>query len=362
MRSQGAVVIGGRYELVERVAEGGMAIVWKGRVQSDAGFSRSVAVKEIKAEYRELRKYIQMFIEEARIGTELAHPHIVQVLDFLLEGDTYYLVLEWVEGVDLNAFVRGFSYLKQPVPWPLALAATVGALQGLGAAHQRIGPDGKPSPVVHRDISPHNILLSTSGTVKLGDFGLARARDRAFALTAPGMLKGKLCYLAPETVRGRGSTVATDQFSMGSVLWEVLAGERLFECESDMDVVQAIRNGDIKDLSSMRGDLPKPVIDAVNKALSLAPEDRFPSALAFAAELSENLRLLGGGLFDAGERLAAAVHVARSTLDELEHKQTISPSQMNQATQTLQLNFDSANFAGPTTEMEAQSPPVQDDD
>ena len=156
-----------------------MAIVWKGRVRSETGFSRMVAVKEIKAEYRELRKYIQMFIEEARIGTELAHPHIVQVLDFLLENDTYYLVFEWVEGVDLNAFVRGFSYLKQPIPWPLALAAIVDALRGLGAAHQRRGPDGESSPVVHRDISPHNILLSTNGTVKLGDFGLARARDRA---------------------------------------------------------------------------------------------------------------------------------------------------------------------------------------
>ncbi len=351
------MVVGGRYELLERVAEGGMAIVWKGRVRGDAGFSRPVAVKEIKAEYREIRKYIQMFIEEARIGTELAHPHIVQVVDFLLEDDTYYLVLEWVDGVDLTAFGRAFSYLKQPIPWPLALAAIVGALQGLGAAHQRIGSDGKPSPVVHRDISPHNILLSKSGTAKLGDFGLARARDRAFALTAPGMLKGKLCYLAPETVRGLGVGVAADQFSMGCVLWELLVGERLFAGETDMVVVQAIRNGELKNLSEKRSDVPTRVVDAVNKSLSLEPDDRFPSASAFASELSECLRLLGGGLFDAGERLAAAVCVAHSTIDELEHKEKISAIQMDQATHSLHLNMDSAKFAGPTTEMEAQDVP-----
>lgn len=357
MAVQGSVVIGGRYELVDRVAEGGMAIVWRGQVRGDAGFSRTVAVKEIKAEYREVRKYIQMFIEEARIGTELAHPNIVQVLDFLLENDTYYLVLEWVEGVDLDTFVRGFSYLKQPIPWPLALAATIGALQGLGAAHQRLAADGTLSPVVHRDISPHNILLSTTGTVKLSDFGLARARDRAFTVTAPGMLKGKLCYLAPETVKGNGASVATDQFSMGCVLWEVLAGERLFEGENNWEVVQLIREGELKDLGQKRSDLPTRVVDAVNKSLALDPEQRFPSALAFAAELSECLRLLGDGLFDAGERLAAAVQVARSTIRELEYKDSISPSEMNQATHSLHLNIADASFAGPTTEMEAQAIP-----
>ena len=184
-----ATVIGGRYELRERIAEGGMAIVWKALVRGDAGFSRTVAVKEIKVEYRAVRHYVQMFIEEARIGTELAHPNIVQVLDFVVENNTHYLVLEWVDGIDLHDFVRGFSYLDQPVPWPLAIAAGVGALQGLAAAHERLGVDGQRSPVVHRDVSPHNILLSSTGTVKLSDFGLARARDRAFTLTAPGTVE-----------------------------------------------------------------------------------------------------------------------------------------------------------------------------
>lgn len=356
------MVVGGRYELVERIAEGGMAIVWKARVLSDAGFSRFVAVKEIKAEFREVRKYIQMFIEEARIGTELAHPHIVQVLDFVLEKDTYYLVLEWVEGVDLNTFIRGFSYLNQPIPWPLALAAIVGALQGLGAAHQRRGAGGESSPVVHRDISPHNILLSTSGSVKLSDFGLARARDRAFTVTAPGMLKGKLCYFAPEIVRGEDATVFSDQFSMGCVLWETLAGQRLFQGGNDWDVVAKIRAGKLRDMSEVRDDLPPRVSQALGKSLATRAEDRFSSASAFAAELSECLRLTGGGLFDASERLAAAVGVARSTVNELEFSAKISPAEMNQATHSLHLQVDSAKFNGPTMQMEVQGGPDDEDD
>ncbi len=357
MAAHGAVVVGGRYELVERIAEGGMAIVWKGRIRGDAGFSRSVAVKEIKVEYREVRKYIQMFIEEARIGTELAHPHIVQVLDFLLEKDTYYLVLEWVDGVDLDTFVRSFAYLEQPMPWPLALASIVGALQGLSAAHMHCAPDGQASPVVHRDISPHNILLSTSGTVKLSDFGLARARDRAFTLTAPGMVKGKLSYLAPEVVSGKGASVFTDQFSMGCVLWEALAGQRLFQGESEWEAVADIRSGNVRDLSEVRQDLPERVVQAVHKSLSLKPEERFESASAFAAELSECLRLTGGGLFDAGERLAAAVRVSRSTIGAVEHRTSISPSAMNQPTQSLQLDVNAASFAGATLEMTPVSDP-----
>jgi len=354
MAQEQATVIGGRYELVERIAEGGMAIVWKARIRGAGGFTRTVAVKEIKVEYRSVRQYIQMFIEEARIGTELAHPHILQVLDFFVEGDTHYLVLEWVEGVDLRDFVRAFGYLEQPIPWPLAVAVGVGALQGLSAAHERVGADGKVSPVVHRDVSPHNLMINQSGTVKLSDFGLARARDRAFSLTAPGTLKGKIGYFAPEITKGQGSSVFSDQFSMGCVLWEVLAAERLFEGTSDFEVFTAIRSGEVKDLAAARSDVPPRVVAAVHRALALAPEDRFPSARSFAAELSDCLRELGGGLFDASERLAAAVEVARETLRIHEPSARISATEMNLPTLELQIDVESAAFGGPTKSMSAQ--------
>lgn len=356
MASNQRNVIGERYELLERVAEGGMAIVWKARVRGAAGFSRLVAIKEIKVEYRAVRQYIQMFIEEARVGTALAHPHIVQVLDFVAEGDTHYLVLEWVDGVDLYDFVRAFSYLEQPIPWPLAVAAALGALQGLGAAHERVGPDGNKSPVVHRDVSPHNILIGTSGIVKLSDFGLARARDRAFTLTAPGMVKGKLGYFAPELTRGAKASAASDQFSMGCVLWEALAQKRLFVGETELEVFRAIRSGEVQSLALAREDVPGRLVDAVHRSLRVEPGDRFPSARAYAGELGECLRELGGGLYDAGERLAAAVQVAKETLSNFEPKQRISASEMDLGTLSLQIDVDTANFGGPTQAMEAQDP------
>lgn len=351
-------VVGGRYALVERVAEGGMAVVWKAEARGAAGFSRPVAIKEIKVEYRAIQKYIQMFIEEARIGTELAHPNIVQVVDFVIEDDTYYLVLEWVEGVDLYGFTRAFCYLNQPVPWPLSVAVAVGALQGLSAAHQRCRADGAVSPVIHRDVSPHNIMLGLSGTVKLSDFGLARARDRAMTMTAPGMVKGKLGYLAPEIASGLGASVASDQFSMGAVLWEALAGERLFDAESDVEVFTMIRTGQIKPLASVRPDIPKRVVDAVHKSLALDPTDRFPSTHRFAAELHECLRTLGDGIFDAHERLAAAVKCARETLTTFEGDEArISASDMNQQTWSLQIDVDSASFKGTTKAMTVVADP-----
>ena len=271
-----STVIGARYELLERIAEGGMAIVWKARVRGAAGFARTVAVKEIKVEYRSVRQYIQMFIEEARIGTELDHPHIVQVLDFVVEGDTHYLVLEWVDGVDLQDFVKAFAYLGQPTPWPLVVAAGVGALKGLSAAHDRVDGEGNVSPVVHRDVSPHNIMINRGGIVKLSDFGLARARDRAFSLTAPGTLKGKVSYFAPEITMGRGASVFSDQFSMGCVLWEALAAERLFDGVSDVEVFTAIRAGQVKSLAEARSDLPDRVVRAIHRSLALAPEESLP--------------------------------------------------------------------------------------
>lgn len=348
-----STIIGGRYELVERIAEGGMAIVWKAQVRGAAGFARTVAVKEIKVEYRSMRHYIQMFIEEARIGTELAHPHIVQVLDFVVENNTHYLVLEWVDGVNLQDFAKAFGYLRQPIPWPLAVAAAIGALQGLSAAHERVGPSGECSPVIHRDVSPHNILISESGSVKLSDFGLARARDRVFSLTAPGTLKGKVSYLAPEITRGQGASAFSDQFSMGCVLWEALAAQRLFEGESTTEVFAEIRSGRVKSLATVRGDVPGAVVAAVHRALAQEPNGRFPTTRVFAAELSDCLRDQGGGLYDANERLATAVQVAGKTLSIHEPRASMSASDMQHVTMSLQIDVESAAFAGPTLAMKA---------
>ena len=321
-----------KYELIEAIAEGGMATVWRARMHGAAGFSREVAVKQIKSEFRGLRNYIDMFVEEARVGSELAHPNIVQVLDFCLENRTYYLVMEWINGVDLGQFVQSHIASRRKTPWPLIAAIGVGALRGLAAAHERRRADGSLAPVIHRDVSPHNVLISKSGIVKLTDFGLARARDRIFSLTAPGTVKGKLSYLAPEVAMGKPATPSADLFAMGSVLWEALACTRLFNAASDLEVFKKIRNCEVKPLTDFRSDVPSALASLVHRALSKNVHSRFVSARVMAHELAGVLKtadiptdtqsLVGQAVTDAQRYLAESgprsTHFADPTWVEID--------------------------------------------
>jgi serine/threonine protein kinase len=309
-------VIDGKYELVELAGEGGMATVWRAIVRGAAGFSRTVAVKKIKSEFRAIRNYIDMFVEEARVGSDLAHPNIVQVYDFCTDDDgAYYLVMEWVEGMDLGSFIRSYREQGQSTPWPLVVASGIGTLRGLGAAHERLRDDGSPSPVIHRDVSPHNILLGANGVVKLTDFGLARARDRVYSLTAPGTVKGKLSYLAPEVTLGQPASPQSDLFGMGTVLWEALAGARLFDARTDLEVFKQIRNCEIRPLARLRPDVPPALIAAIETSLKKDPKQRYESARAMAFALAEILKSaqattdaqhsLGTTVLEAKRKLAA---------------------------------------------------------
>jgi eukaryotic-like serine/threonine-protein kinase len=305
-------IIDGKYQLVSIAGEGGMATVYKGVVRGAAGFQRTVAVKHIKPEYRGLKNYIDMFIEEARVGSELAHPNIVQVHDFVSEEGSYYLVMEWVEGIDLGGLIKAQRDLGRAVPWPLIAAVGIGTLRGLGAAHDRIAPDGTPSPVIHRDVSPHNVLLGVNGVVKLSDFGLARARDRAASLTAPGTVKGKLSYLAPEVTFGKPNSVQSDLFGVGNVLWEALSGERLFDGKTDIEIFKKIRACQVPPIHSRRPDVPSSLVRVLDIALAADPNNRYGSAEEFAFALSQVMKEAQGNSTVA---LAQAVVEARRALN-----------------------------------------------
>jgi len=286
----GGQLIDGKYQLVEIAGEGGMATVYKAVVKGAAGFQRTVAIKHIKPEYRALKNYVDMFIEEARVGSELAHPNIVQVHDFIAEEGSYYLVMEWVEGIDLGHFIRLHRDAGIHVDWPLAVAIGIGTLRGLAAAHDRRAPDGTPSPVIHRDVTPHNVLLGVNGVVKLTDFGLARARDRVASMTAPGTVKGKLSYLAPEVSFGKPNTPQSDLFGVGSVLWETLSGERLFDGKNDVEIFKKIRACKIPPIADRRPDMPSSFAAVLDVALAADPANRFASATAFAHALSQVMK------------------------------------------------------------------------
>jgi eukaryotic-like serine/threonine-protein kinase len=303
-------LIDGKYQLVRICGEGGMATVYKAVVRGAAGFQRPVAIKHIKPEYRAIKNYIDMFIEEARVGAELAHPNIVQVHDFCTQEGSYYLVMEWVEGVDLGALIKFYRDNGQLVPWPLAVAIGIGTLRGLGAAHDRIAPNGQPAPVIHRDISPHNVLVGVNGVVKLSDFGLAKARDRAASMTAPGTVKGKLSYLAPEVTFGKPNSVQSDLFGVGSVLWETLTSERLFDGKTDIEIFKKIRLCKVPPLADYRDDLPAALVAVLDVALAADPANRYATADEFAQALGQVMKQAVG--VNPASALGAAVVAART--------------------------------------------------
>jgi serine/threonine-protein kinase len=304
-------LIDGKYQLMEVAGEGGMATVYRAVSKGAAGFQRQVAIKHIKPEFRALKNYVDMFIEEARVGSELAHPNIVQVHDFLIEDGNYYLVMEWVEGIDLGHFIRLHREAGLHVEWPLAVAIGIGTLRGLAAAHERRAPSGELAPVIHRDVTPHNVLLGVNGVVKLTDFGLARARDRVSSMTAPGTVKGKLSYLAPEVSFGKPNTPQSDLFGVGSVLWETLSGERMFDGKTDVEIFKKIRACQIPPIVDRRRDIPSALGAVLDVALAPDPVNRFASATAFAHALGQVMKMAQG--VDPQSALGNAVRELRAT-------------------------------------------------
>ncbi|HEY0714373.1 MAG TPA: serine/threonine-protein kinase [Polyangia bacterium] len=305
-------VIAGKYHLIEQVGSGGMAVVWRAEMRGAAGFTRAVAVKELKAELRAGQNYVDMFIEEARVGAELQHPNIVQVFDFCEDDGRYCLVMEWMDGLDLRGFVGAHALDGRAVPWPLVVAIGIGALRGLGAAHERVAK-GVMAPIIHRDVSPANILIGRDGAVKLADFGLARARDRMRSLTLPGIVKGKLGYLAPEITHGSPATAATDLFAMGCVLWQALAGKPLFVAPDPVELFRQIRAGDYPSIANLRPDVPPRLAEIVHQALAVEPGRRFPTAKSMTQALAGILAAQPRPI-DSHAALAEAVRAAQKRL------------------------------------------------
>ncbi len=327
-RDKPGKVIAGRYELLEPAGEGGMAVVWRALTRGAGQFARPVAVKRIHAAKGGDQSFVRLFEEEARVGAGLAHPNIVQIVDFGVDDDgDYYLVMEWVEGLDLHQWVRSHPAAIRQTPWPLVTAIGMEVLRGLSAAHERTDERGELVPVYHRDVSPSNVLLGTNGTVKLTDFGLARAMDRA-SMTRPNVIKGKLAYCAPELVAGAKVSAQSDIFALGVVLWEALAQQRLFTGKNDLEVLLSVRKGEVQPLSELRTDIPAALELAVQQALDPEPSARFESAKAMARALASILRdhpepvdaePLGRSVRDARERLglAAKARAPEPSLEQL---------------------------------------------
>lgn len=308
-------LLGGKYEILELAGEGGMAKVYRGQTHGAAGFKRSVAIKRVEAPPHQKDEFLKMFVEEARVVSELDHPNIAQIHDFDRDpaGD-YYLVLEWVDGLTLWDWRRAFQEQGANAPWNLTAAIGIEVLEALHAAHERKDARGRPAPVFHRDVTPQNVMISNCGVVKLTDFGLARAMDRT-SITKPGFVKGKISYLAPELTYEAEPSAQTDVFSVGVVLWEVLAGGKLFKGDDPLEVVGSIREGDTPELSGYRDDVPDALRDVIRRALKKNPIERYTSSREMARDLASVL-VATREVTDA-HVIAESVRWARAELEPL---------------------------------------------
>jgi serine/threonine-protein kinase len=283
----------GAYLVEARVASGGMAEIFRARPPlefRDAIGREIVAIKTLLPSIADDPQFREMFEEEAEITTTLHHPNVVELVDFgRTETGALFLVMEWVDGIDLGQAMRSFRRRRLRLH-PLAACTIVEAvLRGLHAAHTRLDRDGIVHPVVHRDVSPANVLLSRSGDVKLADFGLARPLDRV-RRTLPGIVKGKFAYLAPEQAFDRAVDPRTDIFAAGIVLWEALSGRHLFRREDDAQTVLSVRRAQVPDLRRYAPGIDERIVAAIQRALQADPEARHATAKAFADELLAWLR------------------------------------------------------------------------
>jgi eukaryotic-like serine/threonine-protein kinase len=283
----------GRYVMWAPLASGGMASVHYGVVRSDAGVLSPVALKRIRAELSD-PQYVAMLRDEARIAGSIRHPNVVGTVDVIaIDGETM-IALEYVPGASLSQVLRATRSRQERIPIAIAAAIAVDTLRGLEAAHQAVDPLGRPLEIVHRDVSPQNILLDESGRARIADFGVASARGRLQRTTETGSLKGKLGYLAPEQVHGKVSR-AVDVYACGAVLWEMLTGRVLFQ-GSDAEILAATLLGKIAPPSTHAPEIPPALDEAVMKALSHEPTERHASAAAMEAAIVASTRLGGAEL------------------------------------------------------------------
>ncbi|MBM4375464.1 MAG: serine/threonine protein kinase [Deltaproteobacteria bacterium] len=282
-------ILAGKYQLVDIAGTGGMATVWRAVQRGPGTFERFVAVKAIREHLVHDATFVAMFVEEARVSAQLQHPNVVQVHDFVEDGARQLLVMEWVDGLSLSQLLKQFAEQGLSVPWTFVALVGLEALRGLTAAHEHRDPYGRPMPVFHRDVTPQNILVGSNGQVKLSDFGLARASDRA-RMTAPDIVKGKVGYLAPELTLSPEPTPQTDLYALGVVLWQAFAGRKLFEGKDDVEIFLAARRGEIPPLAEVRHELPDEVAKVIERALAFDPSDRYESAHQMSRILARALR------------------------------------------------------------------------
>jgi len=272
----------GRYVLHDVIARGGMGTVHVGRLVAEGNFSRTVAIKRLHAEYAKVPEFVSMFVDEARLAGRIRHPNVVPVIDVVSTGGELLLVMEYVPGETLARLLSRLRASGARVPPEIAVAIVCDLLDGLHAAHETKDEHGAPLDIVHRDVSPQNVIVGVDGVARVLDFGVAKAAGRLHQ-TREGEIKGKLSYMAPEQLDQETSR-ATDVFAASVVLWEALVGQRLFQGETEGQTVMRILAGEVEPPSRSAG-VSEAFDEVVLKGLAKKPEDRFATAREMSVAL-----------------------------------------------------------------------------
>jgi len=308
-----------RYRPLFKLDSGGMAEVYVAEAESVAGFTKKVAIKRILPSLLKEERFVRMFLDEARLSLHFNHANIVSVFDIGKSANAYFIVMEYVEGTNLKYILQYLAKNRRPMPIALAVWVLGEILKGLDYAHELRDPNsGAGLGIVHRDISPPNILVSWNGEVKLTDFGLAKASTQLES-TDPGVVKGKFAYLAPEAAHGQEVDHRADIFAVGILAYEMLTGQRLFLADTDYDTVQNVRKAEIPSMRALNPEVPAELEEIIRSALSREADDRYQNASDFADDLL-------GFLFS--RKLKVSARTLRALLDELRKKEpTPAPEQ-----------------------------------
>ncbi len=281
MQAREPTVIG-RYALYDEIAAGGMATVHLGRLLGPVGFARTVAIKRLHQQYARDPEFVSMFLDEARLAARIRHPHVVPTLDVVALSGELFLVMDYVHGVSLSKLLREVNMKHIPMPIDVVASVLVGALRGLHAAHAAVSERGLPLGIVHRDVSPQNVIVGSDGLARVLDFGVAKASWR-IQTTRDGQVKGKLSYMAPEQVNGGSVGPWTDVYSAGVVLWEALADRRLFNRNDSAEILARFTKHEPVTPPSKHNPRVSPALDdIVVKSLESDYTKRFASASEMA--------------------------------------------------------------------------------
>ncbi len=308
----------GRYELLFELARGGMGAVWVGRLVGAHGFDRLVAVKELLDTEEDPRSK-ESFLDEARVAAKIDHPNVLAPIELFEDGGKPYIAMELVRGVSLWRLLAALARAEEPPDCDLSAWIVMQAASGLHAAHELRGPDGRALGLVHRDVSPQNVLLGFEGRVCVADFGIAKLRKISSLKTDSGFVKGKFAYMSPEQARGRPLDRRSDVFSLGIVLHEALTGRRLFDCDSPGETALEICEEPASDPRSVRADVPEAYATIALRCLAKAPADRYESADAVARALRAALRARNASA-DETELRALLARVVGGERDALERR------------------------------------------